>query len=97
MQKKSAGSENLIGVGGSIKDGAAKIWGQLVVGLLSNFKNRILGGWLSLSFQIGSGWGHVGNGVVDPPKLRVFAVGTVPVLMLSIHLDSRTELWGNCC
>ena len=48
MQKKSAGSENLIGVGGSIKDGAAKIWGQLVVGLLSNFKNRILGGWLSL-------------------------------------------------
>ena len=47
MQKKSAGSENLIGVGGSIKDGAAKIWGQLVVGLLSNFKNRILGGWLS--------------------------------------------------
>ena len=48
MQKKSAGSENLIGVGGSIKDGASKIWGQLVVGLLSNFKNRILGGWLSL-------------------------------------------------
>ena len=38
MQKKSAGSENLIGVGGSIKDVAAKIWGQLVVGLLSNFK-----------------------------------------------------------
>ena len=48
MQKKSAGSGNLIGVGGSMKDGAAKIWGQLVVGLLSNFKNRILGGWLSL-------------------------------------------------
>ena len=48
-------------------------------------------------FQIGSGWGHVGNGVVYPPKLRVFAVGTVPVLMLSIHLDSRTELWGKCC
>ena len=47
MQKKSAGSENLIGVGGSIRDGTAKIWGQLVVGLLSNFKNRILGGWLS--------------------------------------------------
>ena len=47
MQKKSAGSENLIGVGGSMKDVAAKIWGQLVVGLLSNFKNRILGGWLS--------------------------------------------------
>ena len=47
MQKKSAGSENLIGAGGSVKDGAAKIWGQLVVGLLSNFKNRILGGWLS--------------------------------------------------
>ena len=44
MQKKSAGSENLIGVGGSIRDGTAKIWGQLVVGLLSNFKNRILGG-----------------------------------------------------
>ena len=39
MQKKSAGSENLIGVGGSIKDGAAKIWGQLLVVLLSNFKN----------------------------------------------------------
>ena len=49
MQKKSAGSENLIGVGGSIKDVAAKIWGQLVVGLLSNFKNWILGGWLSPS------------------------------------------------
>ena len=48
MQKMSAGSENLIGVGGSTKDGAAKIWGQLVVGLLRNFKNRILGGWLSL-------------------------------------------------
>ena len=48
MQKKSAGSENLIGVGGSIEDGAAKIWGQLVVGLLSNFKNRNVGGWLSL-------------------------------------------------
>ena len=48
MQKKSAGSENLIGVGGSMKDVAAKIWGQLVVRLLSNFKNRILGGWLSL-------------------------------------------------
>ena len=47
MQKKSAGSENLIGVGGSIRDGAAKIGGQLVVGLLRNFKNRILGGWLS--------------------------------------------------
>ena len=27
-----------------MKDGAAKIWGQLVVGLLSNFKNRVLGG-----------------------------------------------------
>ena len=51
MQKKSAGSENLIGVGGSIKDVAAKIWGQLVVGLFSNFKNRILGGWLSLFGQ----------------------------------------------
>ena len=48
MQKKSAGSENLIGVGGSTKDSAAKIWSQLVVGMLSNFKNRILGGWLSL-------------------------------------------------
>ena len=48
MEKKSAGSENLIGVGGSIKDVAAKIWGQLVVGLLGNFKIRILGGWLSL-------------------------------------------------
>ena len=48
MQKKSAGSENLIGVGGSTKDGAAKFCGQLVVGLLSNFKNRILGGWLSV-------------------------------------------------
>ena len=48
MQKESAGSENLIGVGGSIKDVAAKIWGQLVVGLLSNFTNRILRGWLSL-------------------------------------------------
>ena len=48
MQKKSAGSENLKGVGGSMKDGAAKIWGQLVVGLLSNFKNRILRGWLSV-------------------------------------------------
>ena len=44
MQNKSAGSENLIGVGGSTKGGAAKIWGQLVPGLLSNFKNRILGG-----------------------------------------------------
>ena len=54
MQKKSAGSENLIGVGGSIKDVAAKIWGQLVVGLLSNFKNRILGGWLSPGCSIGS-------------------------------------------
>ena len=31
-----------------MKDGAAKIWGQLVVGLLCNFKNRILGGWLSV-------------------------------------------------
>ena len=30
-----------------MKDGAAKIWGQLVVGLLSNCRNRILGGWLS--------------------------------------------------
>ena len=38
MQKKSAGSENLIGVGGSTKDGASKIWSQLVVGLLSYFK-----------------------------------------------------------
>ena len=52
MQKKSAGSENIIGVGGGTKDESAKIWGQLVVGLLSNFKNRILGGWLSL-FGIG--------------------------------------------
>ena len=49
MQKKSDGSENLIGVGGSTKDEAAKIWGQLAVGLLRNFKNRILGGWLSLA------------------------------------------------
>ena len=48
MQKKSAGSENLIGVEGSTKDGAAKIRRQLVVRLLRNFKNRILGGWLSL-------------------------------------------------
>ena len=47
MEKKSTGSENLIGVGGSTKDGAAKIWSQLVVGMLSNFKNRILRGWLS--------------------------------------------------
>ena len=54
MQKKSAGSENLIGVGGSIKDGAAKIWGQLVWGLLSNFKNRILGGWLSFFNDLSS-------------------------------------------
>ena len=46
MQKKGAGSENLIGVGGSTKDGAAKICGQLVVGLFSNFKNRILGGYV---------------------------------------------------
>ena len=37
-----------MGVGGSTKDGAAKIWCQLVVELLRNFKNRILGGWLSL-------------------------------------------------
>ena len=28
-----------------MNDGAAKIWGQLVVGLLSNFKSRILGWW----------------------------------------------------
>ena len=37
-------------MGGSIKDGAAKIWCQLVVGLLSNFKNRILGGWLAVLY-----------------------------------------------
>ena len=43
MQKKSAGSGILIGVGGDSKDGAAKIWGQLVVGLLRKFKNRIYG------------------------------------------------------
>ena len=48
-------SENLIVVGGSTKDEAAKIWGQLVVGLLRNFKNRILGGWLS--FVLCWGWG----------------------------------------
>ena len=48
MQKKGAGCENLIGVGGSSKDEGAKIWGQLVVGLFRNFKNRISGGWLSL-------------------------------------------------
>ena len=62
MQKKSAGSENLVGVGGSIKDIAAKIWGQLVVGLLSNFKNRILGEWLSLAvvalYPEGVFWRH---------------------------------------
>ena len=52
MQKKSPVSENLIGVGGSIKDVAAKIWCRLVVGLLSNFKNRILGGWLSLGMVV---------------------------------------------
>ena len=46
----SAGSGILIGVGGDDKDGAAKIWGQLVVGLLRNFKNRILEGWLSVYF-----------------------------------------------
>ena len=54
MQKKSAGSENIIGVGGSTKDEAAKIWGQLVVELLRNFKNRILGGWLSFSSSCSS-------------------------------------------
>ena len=47
MQKKSAGSENVIGVGAGTKDGTAKIWGQLLVGLLSNYKNWILRGWLS--------------------------------------------------
>ena len=50
MQKKSAGSENSLGVEGNTKDGATKIWGQLVVGLLRNFKIRIVGGWLSLVF-----------------------------------------------
>ena len=49
MQKKSAGSKNLIGVGGNSKEAAAKIWRQLVVGLWRNFKNWILGGWLSPS------------------------------------------------
>ena len=51
MQKKSAGPGILIGVGGDGKDGAAKIWGQLVVGLLRNIKNRILEGWLSPSWM----------------------------------------------
>ena len=52
MQKKSAGSENLIAVEGRTNDGSAKIWGQSVVWLLRNFKNRILGGWLSLAFLL---------------------------------------------
>ena len=38
MQKMSAGPGILIGVGGDGKDGAAKIWCQLVVGLLRNIK-----------------------------------------------------------
>ena len=62
MQKKSAGSGILIGVGGDDKDGAAKIWGQLVVGLLRNFKNRILEGWLSLGEEEEEdswGWGSL--------------------------------------
>ena len=49
------------------------------------------------SFQVGSGGGKVGNGVVDPPKLRVFAIGFIPVLLLDINLNSGTELWGEYC
>ena len=52
MQKKSAGYGILIGVGGDDKDVAAAIWGQLVVGLLRNFKNRILEGWLSIGLKL---------------------------------------------
>ena len=61
-----------------------------------------LGGWnhgglavwsLVKSFQVGSGGGEVGNGVMDPPKLRVFAIGRIPVLLLNINLNSGTELW----
>ena len=49
------------------------------------------------SFQVGRGVGKVGNGVVDPPKLRVFAIGFIPVLLLDINLNSGTELWWECC
>ena len=49
------------------------------------------------SFQVGCGWGKVGNGIVDPPKLGVFTVGSIPVLLLDINLNSRTELWWECC
>ena len=55
MQKKSAASENLIGVGGSTKNSAATIWGQLVMGLLSNIINQVLEGWLSLQGEAASG------------------------------------------
>ena len=62
MQKKSAGSGILIGVGGDDKDVAAKIWGQLVVGLLRNFKNRILEGWLFFFGVVDKCVGQVGVG-----------------------------------
>ena len=49
------------------------------------------------SFQVGSGGGEVGNGVVDPPKLGVFAIGRIPVLLLNVNLNSGTQLWWEIC
>ena len=94
MQKKSVRSENLIGVGGSTEDEAAKIWGQLVVGLLRNFNNRILGGWLSLILDCGAeAWFRGQKGYVN--KLQTLqntatrrilgAFRTVPNLPLELE------------
>ena len=40
------------------------------------------------SFSVGNGWRKVGNGVVDLPKLGVFAISCVLVLLLDVHLNS---------
>ena len=49
------------------------------------------------SFHVGSCWGKVGNSIMDPPRLGVFAVGFITFLLLDIDLNSRTELWWESC
>ena len=98
MQKKSAGSENLIGVGGSIRGGAAKIWGQLVMGLLSNFKNRISGGWFAAecgSIFLIKELEVVGVCPVNDCLCSFWCFDcTVPPLMMGIEVSSNDGMLG---
>ena len=107
MQKKSAGSRNLIGVRGSAEDDAAKIWSRLVVGLLSYFQKPVLRRWLSLKEEDvergkeedGDG-GEKERGEADKRRKKAGSkeqgpppprAGCVPIVIMILHWGPNNE------